>query len=361
MSYGYGGWEPYITVAERRRNVQREIEKLRKKGKPVAPVIIEGRTIAASFWGKAWCRNLESYHDFESRLPRGRSYVRNGAVLDLQIAPLSINALVSGSSIYKVKVTIAAAPEAHWHSLCRDCAGSIDSLVELLRGRFSKGIMERICRQDQGLFPRPSEIKFTCSCPDFASMCKHVAAVLYGVGARLDEKPELLFRLRSVDENDLLAHLDASGPLSMTGPATGKMLVTDDISALFGIEMAADEASSVSKAPPQKQIRGRPKPVEPQSSELKPAQWKKAKASQPATKQVGQRKSAQPKTKQVEVAKKPSVTQKATPAKRVRKSGEDNSPAQISQPLPPPAKSRSKSLDRKKLPSKNPKKESRAG
>ncbi|HEY3997656.1 MAG TPA: SWIM zinc finger family protein [Candidatus Xenobia bacterium] len=241
MSYGYdGGWAPYVSVAERRKKAQREMEKLAKKGHPVSPVIIEGRTIATTFWGKAWCENLEKYHDFANRLPRGRTYVRNGSVVDLQIAPLKVDAQVSGSSMYRVSVAIAAVSKAHWQALCRDCVGGIDSLVELLQGRFSKGIMERLCQQREGLFPTPSEIKFSCSCPDYAVMCKHVAAVLYGIGARLDNKPELLFRLRSVDEKDLFAHVDASVPLSKKGPKAGKILKTDDISDLFGLEMAGD-------------------------------------------------------------------------------------------------------------------------
>ena len=247
MAYGYDDWPRYVPVAERRAKAARQLEKMRKKGRPIDPVIIEGRTIAKTFWGKAWCENLESYRDFENRLPRGRTYVRNGSVLDLQIAPLAVTAMVSGSSLYNVKIDIAAAPKAQWRAICRDCAGGIDSLVELLQGRFSKGVMERLCRQDKGLFPRPSEIRFSCDCPDFASMCKHVAAALYGVGARLDEKPELLFRLRAVDENDLLAHLDATSPLSATGPAADRVLESDDISALFGLEMADAETAAPAK------------------------------------------------------------------------------------------------------------------
>ncbi len=236
--FGYeGGWAPYVSVAERRRNAEREIAKLRKKGHPVAPVTIEGRNIAATFWGKAWCDNLESYRDYDSRLPRGRAYVRNGSVVDLQIAPLAVTALVSGSSLYTVSVTIGAVPKAQWKSICKDCAGGIDSLVELLQGRFSKGVMERICRQDKGLFPRPSEIRFSCSCADYASMCKHVAAVLYGVGARLDREPELLFRLRAVDEHELVAGIDKALPLSTKGPA-GKVLEGEDIGAIFGLDMS---------------------------------------------------------------------------------------------------------------------------
>lgn len=246
MSYDDYGWRPYVPVAERRRKAEREMAKLRKKGHPVSPVVVEGRTIARTFWGKAWCENLERYSDYENRLPRGRTYVRNGSVVDLQVAPGEVRALVSGSSMYKVAVTISAVPKAGWTSICTDCAGAIDSLVELLQGRFSKAVMERICRQRTGLFPGPTEIRFSCSCPDWASMCKHVAAVLYGIGARLDQQPELLFKLRKVDEKDLLAKAGKGTPLSKKGPAKGKILAGGDLSAIFGLEIgtAGEEQST---------------------------------------------------------------------------------------------------------------------
>jgi len=148
---------------------------------------------------------------------------------------------VSGSELYDVTVTIKETPKAQWRSICADCAGGIDSLVELLQGRLSKGVMERLCRQQGGLFPRPSDIRFSCTCPDHALMCKHVAAVLYGIGARLDLQPELLFRLRAVDETDLVVHVDAALPMSKQRPAAGRVLATDDVSALFGLDMAASE------------------------------------------------------------------------------------------------------------------------
>jgi len=231
------GWRPYTSVFERRRKAEREMRKLVKKGHPVAPVVIEGRSIAKTFWGKAWCDNLERYSDFANRLPRGRTYVRNGSVVDLQIAPGRVSALVSGSEIYKVAVKLSAVPKARWTSICTDCAGAIDSLVELLQGRFSKGVMERICQQKTGLFPQPSEIEVSCSCPDWASMCKHVAAVLYGIGARLDEQPELLFKLRKVDEKDLIAKAGKGMPLSKRGPRNEKILAADGLSELFGLEL----------------------------------------------------------------------------------------------------------------------------
>jgi uncharacterized Zn finger protein len=179
---------------------------------------------------------LESYSDYANRLPRGRTYVRNGSVVDLQIKPGTIVACVSGSELYEVALTVAPLPKARWKSICKDCAGGIDSLVELLQGRLSKGVMERICRQNHGLFPSPAEIRFTCDCPDSAGMCKHVAAVLYGIGSRFDRQPELLFRLRAVDEMELIAKAGESAPLGKRGPAAGKLLEGDDLSAIFGLD-----------------------------------------------------------------------------------------------------------------------------
>jgi uncharacterized Zn finger protein len=249
MSRYYGGWAPYVPVAARRAQAEREVAKLAKKGAVISPVRLTGKKIASTFWGTAWCDNLESYHDFENRLPRGRTYVRNGSVVDLQIASREVTAMVSGSSLYKVKITIGEVAKVHWTSICTDCSGAIDSLVELLQGRFSKGVMERICRQGAGLFPKPSEIRFSCSCQDYASMCKHVAAALYGVGARLDAEPELLFRLRAVNENDLVADIGKVLPMSKQGPASGKVLETDNIAALFGLDMGDGAAPAEAVVP----------------------------------------------------------------------------------------------------------------
>jgi uncharacterized Zn finger protein len=268
----YFGWRPYVSVAERRRKAAREMEKLRKKGHPVSPVVVEGRTIAMTFWGKAWCQNLERYSDYANRLPRGRTYVRNGSVVDLQIAPGEIKAMVSGSSIYHVKVKIVPVAKTRWKSICSDCSGAIDSLIELLQGRFSKGVMERICHQNTGLFPAPAEIKLSCSCPDGAYMCKHVAAVLYGIGARLDQQPELLFRLREVDEKELIAGAGADLPLTKNAPAAAKILGGDDLGAMFGLEMASEKPAAEPARPKPKpklakarrgakaeKVKGRPK------------------------------------------------------------------------------------------------------
>jgi uncharacterized Zn finger protein len=228
-------WDPYIPAAERRRQAAREAEKLAKK-RTLAPVKVEGRAIAATFWGKAWCQNLERYSDYSNRLPRGRTYLRNGSVIDLRIVPGEVDAWVSGSHLYEVKIKISPLSKPRWSALCADCTGAIDSLVALLEGRFSKAVMERICREKTGLFPFHAEIKFKCSCPDSASMCKHIAAVLYGIGARLDTNPELLFTLRTVDKEDMITK--AGEGLTNTGKRSSRILQKANLSELFGIDIA---------------------------------------------------------------------------------------------------------------------------
>jgi uncharacterized Zn finger protein len=248
-------WAPYVPVAERRRKAAAEMAKLAKKGQTVSPVVVQGRAIAATAWGKAWCANMESYSDYANRLPRGRSYVRNGSVVDLQITHGTVAARVSGSSIYRTTITVKPVPKARWQQVCADCAGGIDSLVELLQGRFSKGVMDRLCRQGDGLFPVPKDIGFDCSCPDGARMCKHVAAVLYGIGARFDSKPELLFTLRQVDPAELLSK---AGSGVVTAPAAGeRTLDGDDIGALFGLEMDGSTAAATA-APKKPQAAAKP-------------------------------------------------------------------------------------------------------
>ena len=238
-------WKPYVSAAERRKKAERAAARSARNGAALEPVRIAGRAIAGTFWGKAWCDNMERYSDFANRLPRGRTYVRNGSVIDLRIAAGKVEAQVVGSDIYKTTVKISALPKARWKALGRDCARSIDSLVELLQGRLSRGVMERICRPETGLFPSPKEIAFACSCPDWAAMCKHVAAVLYGIGARLDQKPELLFTLREVDAKDLVARAGEDLPLAKKAPAARKLLGDPGLAEMFGIEMAAAAAPAL--------------------------------------------------------------------------------------------------------------------
>ncbi len=249
MPYGsYGGWAPYVPVAARRRRAAAKVAALRKKGKIIRPVETTGRKIATSFWGAAWCDNLESYCDYENRLPRGRRYVRNGSVVHLEIERGKIRSLVAGSSLYSVEVSIKPVPKKLFKSLAGLCAGRIDSVVELLEGKLSRGVMELLARRGQGLFPEPREISFECSCPDWAYLCKHVCATLYGVGARLDDDPEALFVLRSVDHTQLISAARPAKTLGgLAGNGKDKVLETSDLAGVFGIEFEEPVPSRTTK------------------------------------------------------------------------------------------------------------------
>jgi len=231
--YGYG-FRPYVSVAQRRANAMREAKKLEKKGRTLAPVAIDGRKIARSPWGLGWCEHLESFSDFSNRLPRGRTYVRNGSVMDLQIKPGRIDALVMGSELYTIRVDVRPLEQDRWLALQQRCAGKIKSVLELLKGGVSAGVMEVMSHRETGMFPAPGEIKMRCSCPDAAHLCKHLAAVLYGIGARLDGQPELLFTLRKVDPAELVA--GATEALAAPSPAAAEM-DNVQLSDVFGIDL----------------------------------------------------------------------------------------------------------------------------
>src|SRR5580698_10122046 len=237
MSWYYG-FRPYVPVAQRRAKAAREVANRTKKGQTVTPVCIDGRAITSTFWGKAWCTNLESYSDFANRLPRGRTYVRKGSVVDLKIEKGRIKALVSGSELYEIEIDISSLDKKSWQALKGQCAGKIGTLVELLQGKLSKAVMELVTNREQGLFPKPKEIEMSCSCPDYAGMCKHIAAVMYGVGHRLDSSPQLLFLLRGVDHNELIEQAIPSAPIPTGSHAP--TLAGTNLGELFDIEI--DEA-----------------------------------------------------------------------------------------------------------------------
>lgn len=238
----YIGWPRSMTVAARRSQANRTMASMRKAGRDISPVKIEGRKIARTFWGQAWCKNLEAYSDFANRLPRGRSYVRHGSVIDLQIDVGGVRTLVSGSDVYEVEIEIKPLPAKKWAAIKKRCAGQIDSLVELLQGSISDRVMEIVTRKGEGLFPAPREISLDCSCPDWATMCKHVAATLYGVGARLDHKPELLFTLRGVDAAEMVeAAVDQPGARGKT--RRSRVLKVDALSSIFGVDIDTSSLS----------------------------------------------------------------------------------------------------------------------
>ena len=241
----YGHWAPYVPVAERRRKAKAKMQKLSKKGLDVQPIEIQGRKIAKSFWGIAWNDHLESFGDYANRIPRGRTYVRNGSVCHLEIQKGKVEACVSGSSIYKVSISIDSLAKKKWTSVKSKCAGQVGSMLELLQGKLSSSVMKVVTDKTSGLFPAPKEIDLNCDCPDGAYMCKHIAAVLYGVGARLDEQPELLFKLRNVDHEELIsADVDLT-----TKPSKGsrRRIADDSLADVFGIDISTTETPAPKK------------------------------------------------------------------------------------------------------------------
>ena len=232
----YGGWAPYVPVAQRRANARREMAERLIGGQAAQPVALAGRKIASSFWGKGWCDHMDAFGDYSNRLPRGRTYVRNGSVCHLAIEPGKVEAFVSGSALYRVDIQISALGAAKWKKLKQACTGKIGSLMELLQGRLSEEIMRVVTDEKDGLFPRPGEIDFQCDCPDWAGMCKHIAAVIYGVGARLDSRPELLFVLRGVDHEELIT-ADAAAQTVTGKPRSRRTLSGAALADVFGIEL----------------------------------------------------------------------------------------------------------------------------
>jgi uncharacterized Zn finger protein len=235
---GYSAWPEYVPVATKIARGKKAAEKLRKKGVDVQPVELSGRTIASSFWGKAWCEHMESFRDYESRLPRGRSYVRNGSVVHLDVGKGAIKALVAGSEPYLVEIKVDLLPPKRWKRIKDQCTGQIASLLDLLKGKLSDGVMRVVADRDNGLFPGPGDFTMSCSCPDYAGMCKHIAAVFYGVGARLDARPELLFLLRGVDHAELTADGGVEAAIAR-GDDGAPQLADTDLSEMFGIELLA--------------------------------------------------------------------------------------------------------------------------
>jgi uncharacterized Zn finger protein len=306
--YNDSYWPPYVPVAERRRRATQKVAKMKKTGQNVSPVEIAGRKIATTFWGNAWCKNLEAYSDYSNRLPRGRTYVRNGSVIDLQIEAGRVRALVSGTDLYTVDIEIKPLPKKKWTEIKGQCAGQIDSLVELLQGSFSKGVMEIVTRKGAGLFPSPREITLTCSCPDWATMCKHVAATLYGVGARLDHEPELLFTLRGVDPTEMV-EMAIDQPTGAGKARKGRVLETAELSSVFGVDINMDVVSS--KAAKKKTSK--------KKAVAKKTSAKTTAVKKPSIKKTTVKKNTAKKPARKKAAAKTSPTKKSTTGKSTKK------------------------------------------
>ena len=229
-------WYSYRDVAEQKEAVAWDLARRQKRGERFevfeAPA---GRKLVQTFWGQGWCRHLETYGGYESRLPRGRTYLRSGKVYNLTVAEGLVTAEVLGSSIYQVRVAIAPLSAKAWGGIRERCQGQVGSLLDLLGGKLGDGVMQVVVDPERGLFPGRRDIRHQCSCPDVADLCKHQAAVLYALGGLFDRDPKVFFELRGVDPSELIAA--SARAVGAAAQAGGGELGGEDLSALFGIDM----------------------------------------------------------------------------------------------------------------------------
>lgn len=248
------GWAPYVPVAQRKARGLAAAKRQLKKGEALSPINITGRSIATTFWGQAWCDHLEEFSDYENRLPRGRTLAKNGSIADLRISNGKVEALVCGSELYRIKVVIKTIAQARWKQICNSCGSSIHSIIDLMRGKLSSDVIAHLTDADSGMFPGSKEISLSCSCPDGAYMCKHIAATMYGIGHRLDMSPELLFVLRGVDQADLVSASLADDRVSESiGLDQDSEIAASDLGDIFGIEIAV--ATDKKSASPKQTVK----------------------------------------------------------------------------------------------------------
>ncbi|MEZ0389374.1 MAG: SWIM zinc finger family protein [Verrucomicrobium sp.] len=312
MSWNSYSYEDYHDRAAAKASAMRKVLSRRKKGELLAPVVPKAKQgLSITFWGKAWNKNLEAYSDFSNRLPRGRTYLRKWAVMDLLIEKGEITSTVQGSDLYDVRITIKPLASTRWASLKEDCVGRIGSLVELLGGKLNDQILHQVTDQANGLFPGPREIQINCSCPDYAGLCKHAAATLYGVSCRLDDDPSLFFKLRGVDAGELIGTSAMDAVQALTTPESGAedgVIAGVDLADVFGIDLGSFDIpegllDEVSSAPVESKA--------PRKSGAKKGSPTKAKASAPAVKVA-----AKPTAKKVAKKTTKSVTKKVSTKKK---------------------------------------------
>ena len=334
----YGRWRPYVPVAQRRSNAARESASLKRKGHQLRPVWVQSKTIANSFWGLAWCRNLENYADWSNRLPRGRSYARNGSILDLQINPGEITAMVSGSSIYRIRIAIKHLDAKKWKAIRQDCSQQVSSLLDLMRGKLPDAVLKRLTDPKEGIFPSPRELTLRCSCPDYATMCKHIAATLYGVGHLLDSEPALFFKMRGVDQaelvSDAITNQTSGDAIGLDGQSD---LAGEDLGAIFGIELASGQTPSTQtgkrrgpKSPRRNSAAAKQTPQDPAPKKTAPPTSAKKSA---VTKATAKRSALKKSTVKKTTLKKTTVKKSTpTPKRSAKATSDPPAPAKNSKP-----------------------------
>lgn len=234
-------FQPYKIPTATELEKKKEKSRTRLRGHDLKPIVIEGKTLGRTWWGKAWNQNLESYADYSNRVGRGKTYVRQGMVIHLNIEEAQVFGLVQGrkKAPYEILVKIEPSTEDDIKAIGEISRQHVESFESLLHGEFPKELEVLFTRKGFGLFPSPKEIDFYCSCPDHAYMCKHVAAVLYGIGSRLDEDPQLFFTLRQINGiNFIKESIDVvlTDMLNGAGVKTERTISEEKAKRLFGFD-----------------------------------------------------------------------------------------------------------------------------
>lgn len=339
-------WKSYVSVGQRMAKAHAFAAKIAKKQKRTCqPIQIEGRKIAKSFWGKAWCDHVVSLSDYANRLPRGRTYVRNGSVVDLVIKPGKVEAIVAGSEPYKASISIKKLDKKTWDAIKKDCSSSIDSLIDLLGGHLSEGVMRRLTKEKSGCFPTAQQIKLDCSCPDWSVCCKHVAAVMYGIGSRLDSEPGLLFLLRGVNQEELISQAVSQENLSQEFSVGSNDFDGEDLGAMFGIDLdSAVDAKISGKRSKSKRASGSKGPRKKTATAKKSAKTKPAgtKIKSSKAKKAKKKSKRKPTEKATSTNRKTKVTKKTNRKKKVTKKKSTAAIKTARKSAPPKRKANSK-------------------
>ncbi len=151
-----------------------------------------------TWWAGRWIAALERLVD-PARLARGRSYARSGQVLKLEVGPGGVEACVQGSrpKPYDVRIQFRPLDDTAWEKVVGAMADQAIYAARLLSGEMPEQVEEVFAQAGASLLPAAKgDLQTTCSCPDWANPCKHVAAVHYLLGERFDEDPFLMFLLR---------------------------------------------------------------------------------------------------------------------------------------------------------------------
>ena len=224
-------FQPRLKAADLKKLAAMRLAELQAEGQELHPVVNSSRKLATHFWGSAWMKQLALCESGGMCLAPGRTLLRHGCVLDMRISRGCITALVSADELYEVELHLTPLEGEQLESLTLSCGNHINSLLSLLEGKVDTSVLEQLCHPENGILPTPQDWKMHCTCPDWAEPCPHAAAAIYAAGCLIDADPKLLFTLRSIEPDALLAPTAQSIEID-----------TNKLASMFGIDIDLNPA-----------------------------------------------------------------------------------------------------------------------